>query len=123
MQTMNALDTNIKNRALNASQGELTLMLYEGAIVFCDTAIKAYENNDMDMADINIQKTDRIIEELENTLNEKYEVSKNFHEIYSRIRSCLKHGKEDRDLEFLHEALKHLRIMCDIWKDVMKRTA
>ena len=104
MTPTNGYDAYAKNRILTASPAELTLMLYEGAIKFCNIAIVACENHDIEKAHINIRKTDRIIEEFELTLDEKYPVAKDFP-------------------AQLEEVLKHLRTMRDTWKDVMKLTA
>lgn len=57
-----------RNKVLTASPAEITLMLYEGAIKFCNIAIMAIEQNDMEKAHTNIRKTQRIIEEFRNTL-------------------------------------------------------
>ena len=44
------------SKILTASPAELTLMLYEGAIKFCNVAITAVENKDIEKAHIHIQK-------------------------------------------------------------------
>ena len=49
-------------KILTASPAELTLMLYEGAIKFCNIAIVAVESKDVEKAHIHIQKTERIID-------------------------------------------------------------
>ena len=70
------------NKILTASPAEVTLMLYEGAIKFCNIAIIAIENGEMEKAHVNIKKTQRIIEEFRNTLDHKYEVAEDFDKIY-----------------------------------------
>lgn len=123
MTPMNGYDAYARNRILTASPAELTLMLYEGAIKFCNIVIVACENNDIEKAHNNIRKTDRIIEEFEITLDEKYPVAKDFQAVYTYLRSCLRHAMIDKNPETLQEVLKHLRTMRDTWKDVMKLTA
>ncbi|SEA50407.1 flagellar protein FliS [Pseudobutyrivibrio sp. ACV-2] len=123
MTPMNGYDAYARNKILTASPAELTLMLYEGAIKFCNIAIVACENHDIEKAHNNIRKTDRIIEEFEITLDDKYPVAKDFHAVYSYLRSCLKQAIVSKDPEILREVLKHLRTMRDAWKDVMKLTA
>ena len=49
------------SKILTASPAELTLMLYEGAIKFCNIAIVAIENNDFQKAHTNIMKVEHII--------------------------------------------------------------
>ena len=43
------------SKILTASPAELTLMLYEGAIKFCNIAITAVEQKDIEKAHINIR--------------------------------------------------------------------
>ena len=64
------------SKILTASPAELTLLLYEGAIKFCNIAIVACENHDIEKAHNNIRKVDRIIEEFEITLDDKYPVAR-----------------------------------------------
>ena len=45
-----------KSRVMTASPAELTLMLYEGAVKFCNIAIVAVEKNEIEKAHINIRK-------------------------------------------------------------------
>ena len=48
------------SKILTASPAELTLMLYEGAIKFCNIAIMGIEQKDIEKAHKNIMKTERI---------------------------------------------------------------
>ena len=110
------------NRILTASPAELTLMLYEGAIKFCNIAIVACQNKEIEKAHINIRKTDLIIDEFQITLNRKYPVAKDFDEVYRYLRSRLVEANVKKDPEILEEVLEHLRTMRDTWKEVMVRT-
>ena len=51
-----------RNAIMTATPAELTLMLYEGAIKFCNIAISAVEHKDIEKAHENIRKTERIID-------------------------------------------------------------
>ena len=51
------------NKVMGASGPELTLMLYDGAIKFCNIALGALENNDIQKANTNIIKAEKIITE------------------------------------------------------------
>ena len=51
------------NSIATASPAELTLMLYDGAIKFCNIALGAIENNDVAKAHTNIVKAENIITE------------------------------------------------------------
>ena len=52
------------SKILTASPAELTLMLYEGAIKFCNIAIVAVEQKDIEKAHNNIIKTEEVNQHL-----------------------------------------------------------
>lgn len=108
------------NKIMTASPGELTLMLYEGAIKFCNIAIVAIEEKEIEKAHKNIIKVENIIEEFQSTLNHKYPVAKDFDEVYSYLMRRLQEANFKKDKEILEEVLKHLRTMRDTWKEVMR---
>lgn len=110
-----------RNKILTATPSEVTLMLYEGAIKFCNIAIMAIENNDMEKAHTNIMKTQRIIEEFRNTLDRKYEVAEDFDRIYVYVLRRLFDANIKKDKEILEEVNGHLRSLRDTWKEVMKK--
>lgn len=103
-----------------ASPGELTLMLYEGAIKFCNIAIMAVEQGDVEKAHVNIMKIEAIIDEFRSTLNHKYEVAKDFEIIYDYIYKRLVEANITKDKDTLEVVLVQLRDMRDTWKQVMK---
>ena len=111
-----------RNKILTATPADLTLMLYEGAIKFCNIAIVACEKKDIQKAHDNIRKTDRVIEEFQITLNRKYKVAEDFDEVYKYIRQRLVEANVKKDPEILEEVLKHLRTMRDTWREVMRLT-
>lgn len=108
------------NKITTATPAELTLMLYEGAIKFCNIAITAVEENDINKAHQNIMKVERIIEEFQTTLDHKYPVAKDFDNVYSYLKQQLVQANIKKDAEILQEVLGHLRTMRDTWKEVMK---
>lgn len=57
------------SKILTATPAELTLMLYEGAIKFCNIAVAAIQQKDIEKAHKNIQKTQKIIEHFRMTLD------------------------------------------------------
>ena len=108
------------NKVMTASPADLTLMLYEGAIKFCNIAIVGIEQNDIEKAHNNIMKVQRIIDEFVVSLDDKYEVSKDFKNVYNYLLSRLREANMSKDKEILEEVLEHLRTMRDTWKEVMK---
>lgn len=116
----NAYTAYATNKILTATPAELTLMLYEGAIKFCNIAVKAVEDKDIEKAHTNIVKAEKIIEEFQATLNHKYEVAKDFDNVYNYLRDRLIQANMKKDKEILEEVLGHLRTMRDTWKEVMR---
>ena len=108
------------NKIMTASPAELTLMLYDGAIKFCNIAISAIEEANVQKAHTNIIKVERIVEEFQATLDHKYPVAKDFDEVYNYLMIRLREANMKKDKEILEEVLKHLRTMRDTWKEVMR---
>lgn len=108
------------NKILTANPAELTLMLYEGAIKFCNRALLAIEKNDIEKANNNILKAQKIITELRATLDFSYPVANQFEMVYDYIYRRLVESNIKKDKEILEEALGYIREMRDTWKEVMK---
>ena len=121
MPVQNPYEEYQRNKILTASPAEITLMLYEGAIKFCNIAIIAIEQNDIEKAHTNIMKTQRIIEEFRNTLDRKYQVAEEFDKIYVYVLQRLFEANVGKDKEILEEVNTHLRSLRDTWKEVMRQ--
>lgn len=117
----NAYEQYNKSKVLTASKPELTLMLYEGAIKFCNIAIMGLEQKDVEKAHKNIVKVQRIIEEFRATLDNKYPVAEDFERVYEYLARRLVEANVKKDPEILEEVNTHLRSMRDTWKEVMKK--
>lgn len=108
------------SKVLTASPAELTLMLYDGAIKFCNIAILGMEQKDIQKAHTNITKVQRIIEEFRSTLDRRYPVAEDFDRVYVYILQRLLEANMKKDPAILEEVNTHLRSMRDTWKEVMK---
>lgn len=109
------------NKVLTASPAELTLLLYEGAIKFCNIAMMGIEEKNIKKAHDNIKKAQAIIEELQATLNHSYKVAEDFDNVYRYIYDLLVQANMHKDKEILERALTEIRGMRDTWKEVMKK--
>ena len=109
------------NKVLTASPAELTLMLYEGAIKFCNQAKIDMEKTEYGEAMRHIQKARNVIVELQSTLDFKYPVAKDFDLIYTYIFQLMVQCNTKHDVEVLDEILLQLRELRDVWKQVMKQ--
>ena len=108
------------SKVLTASPAELTLMLYEGAIKFCNIAIIGIEQNDIPKAHTNIRKVEKIIDEFRSTLDRKYAVAEDFDRVYVYLLKRLLEANVKKDAAILEEVNTHLRSMRDTWKEVMR---
>ena len=108
------------SKILTASPAELTLMLYDGAIKFCNIAIMGIEQNDINKAHTNIRKVERIIEEFRSTLDRRFAVAEDFDRVYVYLLRRLLEANLKKDKEILEEVNIHLRSMRDNWKEVMR---
>ena len=113
-------DQYLRSKIMTASKAELTLMLYDGAIKFCNMAKLSIEKKDIPGANTNIKKAEAIIEEFLATLDHKYPVAKDFENVYNYIYDRLVEANLKKDPEILDEVLEHLREMRETWKGVMK---
>ncbi len=111
-----------RSRILTASPAELTLLLYDGAIKFCNLAIVAIEKKDIPAAHTNIVKVEKIIEEFRSTLNRDYPVAEDFDRVYCYLLRRLQDANVKKDIDIINEILEHLRSMRDTWKQVMQQT-
>ncbi len=108
------------SKVLTASPAELTLMLYDGAIKFCNIAEDSIERNDVEKAHNNIVKVQNIIDYLRKTLDMKYEVAQDFERVYTYLSERLVEANIKKDKEILAEVNEHLHSVRDTWKEVMR---
>ncbi|MCM1171671.1 MAG: flagellar export chaperone FliS [Clostridium sp.] len=109
------------SKIMTATPAELTLMLYDGAVKFCNIAVSSMEKNDYETTNVNIQKCRNIIIELNTTLDHKYPVAEDFQRMYDYIFALLVEANMNKDIEMLQRALEEIRGMRDVWKEVMKK--
>lgn len=108
------------NKIMTSTPAELTLMLYEGAIKFCNIAIMAIEKNDISKANLYIIKAENIIQEFRATLDFKYQVAKELELIYDYIYRRLIEANIKKDKDIIEEVLGFIRELRDTWKEAMK---
>jgi len=119
----NGYNQYLRSKVMTASKAELTLMLYEGAIKFCNMGLMAMEKGNIPEVHKNITKAEAIIDEFRATLNYKYAVANDFNNVYMYVRDCMVEANISKKPEKLEEAVGILREMRDTWKEVMRLTA
>ena len=108
------------SKVLTASPAELVLMLYDGAIKFCNIALVAIDAKHIPKAHTNIVKAQKIIDHLRITLDMSYPVAQDFDNIYAYVAKRLVEANVSKDKEILEEVCTHLRSVRDTWKEVMR---
>ena len=110
----------IDNVVLTASKEELTLLLYEGAIKFCNQSIQAIEKKDFMKANTHLIRVQDIIREFQMTLNREHEISKYFDSMYDYMYRRLVEANYTKDIEIITEVRGLIREFRDTWKEAMK---
>jgi flagellar secretion chaperone FliS len=104
-----------------AHPGELTLMLYNGCLKFMKQAKENIENKNFEAKNNNIKRTLDIIDELQITLDMKYEISHNLFSLYTFIKEKLVEaniGMNKDNLEVCIDLMVQLR---DTWAQALKQ--
>lgn len=121
-QFKNAAQFYKQNSVQTASPAKIILMLYDGAVKFCNIAEEAMKENDVEKANVNIQKAQKIIVQLRVSLDTKYPVSQEFDRVYDYIYRRLVEANMKKDVTVLEDAQRHIRTMRETWKEVMQKT-
>ncbi|WP_341875736.1 flagellar export chaperone FliS [Defluviitalea saccharophila] len=120
MALSSAYQTYKNNAILTATPQELTLMLYDGALKFCNQAIKSIEAGRITEAHRYIVRTEDIIEEFQATLDKKYPISKELDSLYEYIYRRLVEANIKKDKVILEEVYELIKELRDTWKEAMK---
>jgi len=108
------------NAVFTATKEELTLMLYDGALKFCNQAIISLENKDFMKTNDMINKVLNIIREFQVTLDKKYDISSQLNSLYDYMHQRLLEANVKKDIAILEEVRELIRSMRDTWRDAMK---
>ncbi|HJV17142.1 MAG TPA: flagellar export chaperone FliS [Bacillales bacterium] len=109
-----------QNAVSTASPGELTLMLYNGCLKFIHIAKNGILEKNIQMKNTNIQKAQKIIQELMVTLNLELEVAKNMMSLYDYLNSRLIEANIKNDASILDEVEGFITEFRDTWKQVIQ---
>ena len=110
-----------KSHAINtATKEELTLMLYDGALKFCNQAMHAMESKDHIKTNESIRKVQNIVREFQITLDKKHDIANQLDVLYDYLHRRLIEANLKKDMELLIEVRDHLRSLRDTWKEAMK---
>lgn len=109
-----------QNSVTTASPGDLTLMLYNGCLKFIFQAKKAIELKKIEDKNTNIQKAQKIIQELMVTLNMEFPVSQSLMPLYDYMNRRLVEANIKNDIVILNEVEEMVTEFRDTWKEAIK---
>lgn len=118
----NPYKTYKENSVTQASPAELTLMLYNGALKFIKLAKKGIKENSIEDKNLNIQKTQAIIQELMVTLNTDVSLSKDLMRMYDYMQSQLIQANIKNDIGLLEEVEGFFVQFRDTWKEMIQQS-
>ncbi|MFC5448782.1 flagellar export chaperone FliS [Paenibacillus aestuarii] len=117
----NRAQTIYQNTQINtAHPGELTLMLFNGCIKFMKLAMENINNNDIEGRHNHIQRSLNIIDELQITLDMKYEISHNLYSLYRFMKEKLIEANIKASTESLQVSLDLMTELRDTWAQAVK---
>lgn len=103
-----------------ASQGKLIIMLYEGAIKNLHLAQQCMERKNINGAHNSLMKAQRIIQELNNTLNmDAGEIAQNLRNLYLYMLESLVKANIQKDSTIVGEVLELLAELKIGWDEII----
>lgn len=115
----NAAQTYQSNQVTTATAADLTLMLYNGAIKFIKQTKSAIEEKNVTKAHESSLKVQNILYELMSTLNNDYEISKEFLRLYEYMLQRTIEANMLKDITILSEVEDLFVQFRDTWKEAM----
>ncbi|WDV46128.1 flagellar export chaperone FliS [Clostridiaceae bacterium M8S5] len=119
MMLNNAYNKYQQNSVMTASPQELTLMLYNGAIKFMKQSKLYIEKKDLQNAHNTNIKAQNIIQELNITLDMKYELSQGLRDLYEFILRVLIDANIEKKPELLDNIIPIVEDMRNTWQEAM----
>ena len=106
-----------KNQIETASQEQILVMLYNGAIQFLNVAKKAMQEKDIEGVHNNIIGAQKIIKEFQSTLDMANggEIAQNLFGLYEYLNKKLVSANIHKNIDDLDEVLIHMKDLRDTW--------
>lgn len=122
MSTNPYANTYMNQEVQTASQEQLLIMLYDGAIRFLNAAKQGLADDNMEKAHNNVIKTQRILMEFMTTLDMETggEMAKNLFQLYEYLHYRLVQANLKKDLAMMDEVLDHLKELKMTWEEAIR---
>ncbi|GIO33299.1 MULTISPECIES: flagellar export chaperone FliS [Paenibacillus] len=109
----------LKVQVETASPGELTLMLYQEMNKSLLIAKRLYAQNQFEEMNESLHKVRTILNELIITLNMKYEIAQNLHQLYDFYIRHIADFMIQRDEKMLDDVIEFAQGMVETWKKAL----
>lgn len=99
-------------RVSTSSKTELIVVTYDIIEKYIDTAIEAYENDDLDSVVFNLQKAKQFVNNLSSSLDFRYSISRELMSLYIYVNNCLMKDivkRKPNNAEIIKQVLGGLR--------------
>jgi len=118
--SVNAYQMYKKTQVSTASQGDLLLMLFDGAIRFANQGRQAIAEQDMEQANVKLLRAQDIVTELMISLDlDQGEIAENLYQLYSFIYELLVEANIKTDVNLIDQAVRFLTELRDTWRQVV----
>lgn len=113
-----------QNQVFTASQEKLVTMLYDGALRFINLAKQGIEEKNLEKANENFIKAQRILAELMGNLDRSVgEVAENLFSLYEYMHRRLVEANVKKDGKIAQEVYELLKDLRDTWVQATKQAA
>lgn len=102
-----------QNKIVNAGKGDLLMITYDMLFVSLEEAAEAIENNEEAVFNQSMVRSHRLLRELSDNLDFKYEISRDLMSIYIYINKELIEASLHLDKEPIERSLAVLRLLYD----------
>lgn len=121
--SVNAYQAYRQTQVTTASQGELLIMLFDGAIRFAKQAREHLDKGDIEQAGARLLRTQDIVDELILSLNlDVGEIAHNLQRLYTYIYDLLVQANVKKDPQIVGDAIHMLTELRATWGQVVEQT-
>lgn len=116
----NAFQKYKQQGVLTANPVELVVMLYDGCIKQIKIACLSIEENDFEQANTSLQKAQRILMELINSLDLRYPIGSDLFALYEYMLNEIAQGNANKDVKVLTDIVTLLQELRESWTILSK---
>lgn len=110
----------LASRVLNANDGELVAILYEGLLDTIEDAKNAIENNNDILLNNSVYKSREILAELLETVVGESQIAFNLRSLYIYLNKLMTNAKLNKDVHKFNDAAKVITPLYEAWCELGK---